>query len=190
MKNTITFTALICLFLIIGCKKKCEQKEVLYTVLEKTKKEIPYTGFDTLTFVRTSVGDTHVFIGLGKTLDYKFSRAAADCSDTYKRENYFYKYVSKTFNSPIIIGYNTPGSTTYHYLEFKNQKFDGNLNFNTAAPLIDSLKVLDKYYYNVDALPNVNLYTSPFIAYFDEFVGCIKIKFIDGETWELLSIKN
>jgi hypothetical protein len=190
MKNTITFTALICLFLIIGCKKKCEQKEVLYTVLEETKKEIPYTGFDTLTFVRTSVGDTHVFIGQGKTFDYKFSRDAADCSDTYKRENYYYTYVSKTFNNPIIVGYNSISSTYDHYLQFKQQKFEGYFYFNTAAPLIDSLKVLGKYYYKVDAMPNNNQYSSPYIAFFDEFVGCIKIKLTNGETWELLSIKN
>jgi hypothetical protein len=190
MKNTITFTALICLFLIIGCKKKCEQKEVLYTVLEKTKKEIPYTGFDTLTFVRTSVGDTHVFIGLGKTLDYKFSRAAADCSNTNKEENYFFTYVSKTISNKIIVGYNSPNSLSYHHLEFKNQKFEGDLFFYTPIPLIDSLNVLGKIYYNVQAMPNDDPLNSPFVAFFDEIVGCIKIRLINGETWELLSIKN
>jgi hypothetical protein len=66
----------------------------------------------------------------------------------------------------------------------------GNLFFYTPIPLIDSLKVLGKIYYNVQAMPNDDPLNSPFVVFFDEIVGCIKIKFVDGETWELLSIKN
>lgn len=143
-----------------------------------------------MTFIRTTVGDTHVFIGQGKTMDIEQTRVAADCSNKYSFENYYYMYEANTFEDPILIGYNSPGGTFNHYLFFQDQKFEDDLPYNAPRPDIDSALVLNKTYYNIQVMPDIRPNTSPYISYFTKEMGCIKIKFENGETWELLSLKQ
>ena len=177
----------------ISCKKKCDPPEYFHDLSSEGRKMLPYSGFDTLTFVRTSVGDTHVFIGNGKLTQYAFEGIAADCGGRDKYVDYFCTYKSASFNFPLIIGQKTNGgysSAGETYIDFQRQLFEGQLGYNWAIPDLDSLMVLNKLYTKVDMIPDVKPNISPFTAYFVKELGCIKIVFENGETWELLDFKK
>jgi hypothetical protein len=122
-------------------------------------------------------------------MDYKYTSDAADCANKYTSENYYYTYISKTFDSDLLIGYQSINSLFEHYLIFKNQRFVGDLPF-VNKPDLDSLRILNTTYYNIQFIPDIKPETSTFIAYFTKAMGCIKIKFPNDETWELLSLKQ
>lgn len=188
--KTITKTIILfTLFLTFSCAKECDdKKDIYYNVDREFVKMLPYTGFDTLTFIRTSLVDTHTFIGIGKTTNYDRTSLSYDCSDYYFRENYSYKFISNTFNSPLYIGqYVAPDSQKIPltYINFENNFLEDFINLNFVKPDIDSLKVLNKMYYKLEKLGQPINKT----AYFDKTNGCIKIE-INNETWELLSYKK
>jgi len=196
MKKLLVFTSasllLLCYVLFTTCKKKCEHEEILYDVEDFEKEMLPYHGFDTLTFIRTSVGDTHTFIGIGKTITYNYDYDAADCGNSYKHENYYYTYKSVSFGSDLIIGQlvNLNSVSADTYIIFQNQRFEGFLAFNSPIPDLDSLFVIIKFYTKVHFIPDRKPNGSPYLAYFAKEAGCIKIKFANGEIWELLEFKN
>lgn len=189
--KTITKTIILfILFLTYSCQRECDEiKDIYYYVDEVDKKMLPYNGFDTLTFIRTTVGDTHTFIGIGKTANYnKTVETVEYCGNTLFRENYSYKFISNTFNSPLYIGQHIPEvsiRTPISYINFENNFLEDFINFNFVKQDIDSLKVLNKMYYKLEKLGQPINKT----AYFDKTSGCIKIE-INNETWELLSYKK
>ena len=188
--KTITKTFIfLTLIFAYSCAKECDaKKDIYYNVDEVDKNMLPYTGFDTLSFVRTSVGDTHTFIGIGKTANYKRTSLTYDCSAYYFRENYAFTFISSTFNSPLYIGQYIPEvseSLTLSYVNFENIFIENWINFNLTKPDIDSLKVLNKMYYKLEKLGQPINKT----AYFDKTNGCIKIE-MNNQTWELLEYKK
>jgi hypothetical protein len=189
MKTISKTLLLLTLLFAYGCAKECDaRKDIYYNVDEEYKKMLPYTGFDTITFVRTSVGDTHTFIGIGKTTNYDKTSLSYDCSDYYFRENYSYTFISNTFYSPLYIGqYVAPDSQKIPltFINFENILIEDFINFNFIKPDIDSLKVLNKTYFKIEKLGQPNNKT----AFFDKTNGCIKIE-MNNETWDLLNYKK
>jgi hypothetical protein len=185
-KTIIFFT----LLLTYSCERECgDLKDIYYYVDEVDKNMLPYTGFDTITFVRTSVGDTHTFVGIGKTISYnKTVETVEYCGRTFFRENYAYTFISKTFNSPLYIGQYIPEvsiRTPISYINFENKFLEGDIDFDFIRQDIDSLIILGKKYYKVEIIGKDNNQN----AYFDKTSGCIKIE-RNNETWELLSLKK
>ncbi len=185
MKKLIYLTLLISVF--YACQKDdCNKKDVYYNVRDVDKNMLPYSGYDTITYVRTNVGDTHTFIGIGKKVTYDVQSENADCGNTLYYEKYYYTYKSSDFNN-IVIGQNIPLVSTSRantFFDFNNQYFDGSLYLNEAN--LDSIIVLNKKYYNVQFIPD----DKPYKAYFNKEYGCIKMVFTNGDTWELLNFKK
>lgn len=189
MKKTYTqiLFSLTSLLLLISCDKTdCNKKDIYYNVRDVDKSMLPYLGYDTLTYIRTNVGDTDTFIGAGKTTSYDVQSEMADCGNTFHYENYFYTYKSKNFND-LVIGQNIPLVSTSRantFLNFNNQYFNGSLYLNEVN--LDSIIVLNKKYYNVQFIPD----EKPYRAYFNKEFGCLKIIYSNGDTRELLSFKK
>ncbi len=126
MKKQFYLTLLVSVF--FACQKDdCNKKDIYYKVSDEGKSMLPYSGFDTLTYIRTNVGDTHTFIGTGKKTTYDVQSETADCGNTLYFEKYYYTYKSSNYND-IIIGQNT--GTNYRYdgltfIDFNNQLFEG-----------------------------------------------------------------
>jgi hypothetical protein len=141
--------------------------------------------------VRTSVGDTHIFVGVGKTGNYDRTSLSYDCSDYYFRENNSYKFISNTFNSPLYIGqYITivSMSTPISYINFENKFYEGYLYLNQSN--LDSIIILNKIYYNTQFISNPTSIPTNYKIYFNKEYGCLKIILENGETWELLRYKK
>ena len=177
------------LTLSYSCAKECDaRKDIYYNVDEVDKNMLPYNGFDTITFVRTSVGDTHTFIGVGKTTNYNRTSLTYDCSDYYFRENYSYTFISNTFNSPLYIGQYIPEvslRTPISYINFQNKFLKGEVDFNDSITDIDSIFILNKLYKRIELINK----SSVDKAYFQIDFGCLKIE-INNETFELLNYKK
>jgi hypothetical protein len=193
MKNHSIYSICFLISLIVilaSCEKnKCDKRDIYYNVSDERKNMIPYTGYDTLTFIRTSLGDTHTFIGNGKKITYDIQVETAECGNTLYYEKYFYTYNSKTYNSSLIIGQYTNNNNTEAgetYIDFQNQIFNGSVNFNFVKPNLDSLKVLNNVYKKIEIIPDNKSYA----AYFNKEYGCIKLVFTNGDTWELLNLKK
>lgn len=190
-----TITKTIIFFLLIlsySCAKECDaRKDIYYNVDEIDKNMLPYNGFDTITFVRTSVGDTHTFIGIGKTTNYERTSLSYDCSDYYFRENYSYTFKSNTFYSPLYIGQYIPEvsiSTPTSYINFQNKFYTGYLYLNETN--LDSIVILNRKYYNTQYISESTSIPANYKIYFNKEYGCLKMILDNGETWELLKYKK
>jgi hypothetical protein len=187
MKKLIYLTLLVSVF--FACQKDdCNKKDIYYNVNEKGRSMIPYSGYDTLTYIRTNIGDTHTFIGTGKKTTYDVQSEAADCGNTLYYEKYYYTYKSHDFND-LIIGQYTGLNSSYEgntYVDFNNQIFMGYINFNIVKIDLDSLEVLGKVYTKIETIPSNENHK----AFFNKDYGCIKMVFTNGDTWELLNFKK
>ncbi len=175
----------------IGCQKDCHHREFYYKVSERTKSNLPYTGLDTLTFVRTTHGDTHTFIGQGIRYGNEIRSDAVECSPTYYHEVQLIYYVSKTFMYPITVIYKTKEfSRGEHEIDFRSSQFSGSISFTDYANL-DSINILGKNYYNVNSMFNTWHFSDNNLrAHFDQHAGCIRMETYKNELWQLLEIKN
>lgn len=168
-----------------GCVTKCNPTINEYFVDEEQLQQMPYNGFDTLTYVRTYIGDTHTFIGAGKTVGMEQYTNSVECSPISKAQYIIYAYRSATFPHSMTFGFYAKEHEYYknHYLVFQSGRFEGDLRFDGKVTTLDSLLVAGEMYYNIVKIPAGN---KPFGAFFDKKYGCIKIVFALGETWELI----
>jgi hypothetical protein len=192
MKTMTKTILLLTLLFAYGCAKECDaRKDIYYNIAEVDKNMLPYTGFDTITFVRTSVGDTHTFIGMGKTTNYDRTSLSYDCSDYYYRENYSYTFISNTFNSPLYIGQNIPivsENKAISYINFQNKFYTDYLYLNQSN--LDSIIILNKKYYNTQYITKSTSIPANYKIYFNKEYGCLKMILENGETWEILEYKK
>lgn len=194
MKKTYTqiLFSLSSLLLIVGCDKTdCNKKDIYYNVRDIDKSMLPYSGYDTLTYIRTNLGDTHTFIGTGKKTTYDVQSEMADCGNTLHYENYFYTYKCNNFNDLVIGQYTNNNISCFTYIDFNSQNFRGDVDFNDSKPDLDSVILSsNKIYHKVERIPNFNPTPTTYMAYFNQQYGCIKMVFTNGDTWELLSFKK
>ena len=185
MKKLIYLTLLISVF--YSCQKDdCNKKDIYYKVSEKGKSMLPYSGFDTLTYIRTNIGDTHTFIGTGKKTTYDVQSETTDCGNTLYYEKYYYTYKANDFNDMVIGQLTSSNITNFSFIDFNNEHFEGDVDFNFVNQDLDSLYVMGKLYTKVEIIPDSKNYR----AYFNKAYGCIKMVFRNGDTWELLNFKK
>lgn len=204
MKITYTQVLLTILFPLMGSQLfSCVRNEpcpeppetITVDISSGLKSKIPYSGYDTLVFIRTSIGDTHVFIGQGLKKSYSLLRIPSgnpECQamkGDAKTESLSYSFVSTTFNSPIVMDmyyYQYPGSPWID-IRFNNKLYDAPSTV-LSAYAYDSLQIGNKIYYNLAQIADGNNPGSEayFVLYNASF-GILKFRFISGEEWELLS---
>lgn len=179
--------SLVLILIFSNCQKECNTENVYYNVGNVDKAMLPYTGYDTITFVRTSFGDTNVFIGKGKSINYETTQVSTDCGNRNNFENYSYKYASSSANDLLFIGQYVStnfNQITLSFVELQNERIDDILFLNSSN--LDSTLVLNKLYKNVQMIKNSNGSK----VYLNKEFGCLKIILNNGEIWELLTLKN
>jgi hypothetical protein len=190
MKKLIYLTLIISVF--YACQKDdCNKKDIYHNVSDEGKSMLPYSGFDTLTYLRTNIGDTHTFIGTGKKTTYDVQSEKADCGNTLYFEKYYYTYKCNNYNDLVIGQYTNNNISCFTNIDFNNQNFNGDVDFNDSKTDLDSIILSNnKVYYKVERIPNFNPTPTTYRAYFNKQYGCIKMVFTNGDTWELLSFKK
>ena len=197
-KNKFTLVLFSLITIFQSChldgKYDCPKQQTFYQYLGiTTTSNIPYNGFDTLTFVRTSVGDTFTFYGNGFTSGFIERSITRDpnCYDDLSRcEFKEVKFTSPKFPYPItytmhIRNYNESPSML---INFQNQDFWGIYSVILSGPFkYDSLKLGSTMYKDIYYLTDPdNFNTSKFYLLYNK-LGILKLKLPSNETWELVS---
>jgi hypothetical protein len=190
---TLLFTGA---FILNSCKndRDCTHATQDINLTTSDKSKVPYTGSDKLTFVRTSLGDTHTFYGAGIVTDYGQYTTQGDCYRYKRFQREYIIFQSPTFSNPIVIELsfpNTSSITSCLYISFQNVNF---ITFPIRIPSFndyDSLTVQNKTYYKIHAFSNENTFPIPtnHMCYYNLPYGILKMIFPNGETWELLDKK-
>src|SRR6478752_4765679 len=130
MKQTLKcFLPILCLVLLLqNCKRGCYNDETVteYKIYEGELKKIPYTGFESLTFVCTTTGDTHTFVGDGWKTYWGLYDSGLDCPHPERYEKRQLIFSSTTFSKPIAISIYVQNVTKSIFLdvEFQNEVFE------------------------------------------------------------------
>lgn len=158
------------------------------------KAQIPYTGYDTLTFVRNTLGDTHVFIGQGLKRDYVLLRIPSgnpECQamkGDAKTERLSYTFKSSTFSSPIhfVMYYDRyPGSPEVD-IRFNDQLYSTS-SLSLTSYSYGALQIKGKLYYNIAQFADGDSPASEvYFVLYNASDGILKFRFKTGEEWELL----
>lgn len=168
-----------------------------YPISKNLRDSIPYSGYDSLTFVRTSTGDTHIFVGQGLKEGYDLysgGRTYENCPppDNTKMGWLKYTFSSSTFNSEIILGLYSFRSreTPYIYIDFNSQNYEVASTFLGKPYEYDSLSIGGRTCYNINRF-SATYYpiTDKFFVLYNYSFGILKFKFKNGEEWELISKK-
>ena len=153
MKKTYIILCFPLLIFLKSCSPdpKCGEDITYQYLSDYELKKIPYKDFSILTFINTTTKDTSTFIGEGFGNDYSTYIQSGDCPQTFKLQRRYIVF-SCTKNSDKITIQNTfiqPGSSTINFSYKKN-----NLNISPAGirkPFsFDSLKIEEKYFYNIN----------------------------------------
>ncbi|MES2561061.1 MAG: hypothetical protein V4590_15060 [Bacteroidota bacterium] len=158
------------------------------------KDKIPYTGKDTLMFIRKTDGDTHTFIGQGLKRGYDLlPRDGGDEECLSSRGSASMEYVKYTFVSSTF-----PSSIVLHmyYVEYpvgKNVsvRFNNKLYKRPSSVFTpfakDSFKVGSRMYYDVATIADdLDPLSQEYFTLFNATYGILKFRFATGEEWELL----
>lgn len=168
-----------------------------YPISKKLRDSIPYSGYDTLTFVRISTGDTHIFVGQGLKEGYDLysgGRTYENCPppDNTKMGWLKYTFASSTFNSEIILGLYSFRSreTPYFAIDFNNQDYEDGSTALGKPYAYSSLQIAGQTFYNINKISNSEFPTTDrFFVLYNYSFGILKFKFTNGEEWELISKK-
>ena len=177
---------------LFSCQKNpCQQTPIkTYNISSDDTIKIPYKGFDTLTFVRVTTGDTFTFYGTGWQNGLINSTEGTDCA-----QRVIYKWRRLNFKSPTyssVIGLYQ--GTDFNYetcpelnigfqtTQYNASCFVGNINVK------NSVIISNKTFYNVDSFSQTNLSQPPtnFICYYNLQYGVLRMRLPNGEIWELI----
>ena len=197
MRNTTTFIQFTSFILLGLFLSSCGKKDIctypFKTIYFRSAdiEKVPYTSYDTLTFVCVNPRDTFTYIaGLWKTYFFQ-SSTVQQCSTTYNRPErdlqfrcekihsnlYLTQFVSDTFpgNSSINIYFNSDF--------FSKPSFE---IYDSAE--IPEMKVQGETYYFVNKISNIYAKnpTGNF-CYYQKDVGIIRIETSDGKTWDRIN---
>lgn len=151
--------------------------------------KIPYTGFETLTFVRTTQGDTHTFVGNGWKQDWGLTTTREDCPQKERYERRQLTFTSPSFAKPIIVSIYRHDITksTFLSISFQNTSFyDASVTVGKPYD-IDSINILGTNYVGINFLSDLDS-TTPvtYKCYYNAQYGILRLFFDNGETWDLL----
>ena len=173
--------------------KPCTQGTTTYNLLSDEKAKIPYSGKDTLTFVRTTIGDTFTFYSTGWQGGYNTSYTANDCPQKEMRESRILIFQSLSFSKPIIINQYIPDNDNYASIlsiGFQNINYlcsSGSIGTNYS---LDSVIIQTKTYYHINVFSDLDFsIPKTYKCYFSLQYGILKLILANGETWELVPKK-
>ncbi len=208
--NVFLLLALLAVTVFYGCRKK----EIGKYHLGDLKNQNPFTGHETLVFINND-DDSIVFFGNGRYSEIFHTKPNTSQERYYENERDLCSFVEKDNNYELLIDLQTHlGDVSQMYLrfieilQFNNETctyYTTRLNKLPLSELpwqkghyIDSLNVLNKYYYDVYAdsslltdgsgnfsCSNLNQATAIF---YTTTHGIIKIDFEDGTSWELKEV--
>ena len=196
------FLFIILLLALTSCKEKCDEYLLGNLVYQN-----PYQGYETLVFIDSS-GDSIFFEGRGRHVytfqnqhPYCSSGEAEDCLFNEVDDKFtFYLHISPTtFHQDARLGITFQDHRYNEYHSFDTRfLFNVPLDKNNLKPgnaFIDSMLVLNKYYYDVfadeagdDELKSKLDTVFPSMLYYNLTDGIIKIEFDDSTSWELKEI--
>jgi hypothetical protein len=168
---------------------------IVVNLPDNLKNNIPYKGFDTLTFIRKTDGDTHMFIGQGVKRGYDLLRRNGgdeECrssTGTARMEFISYTFASTTFSSPIYVEmyYVDYPVGTYIKIRFNNKTYDAPTTVFTPFSK-DSFLVAGRMHYDVARIADdANPLSQKYFTLYNATSGILKIRFENGEEWELLT---
>ena len=175
-------------------KYDCPKQQTFYQYLDTgLVSKIPYKGYDTLTFVRTSVGDTFTFYGTGFTSGFNERSYTRDmnCPDDISRcEFKQIIFVSPKFTDAITINlfFRNYGEAETLLINFRKQNFYDRFQTILHGPFTyDSINIVNTKYYDVNKITDFEYPNSSAFFVLYHVKGILKFKFTNNETWELVS---
>jgi hypothetical protein len=195
---TILFFALTLTSAIIlnGCRKNdssgCTQNTTTYNISSSDKSKIPYTGSDTLTFVRTTTGDTFTFYGKGWQSGINTAYTAEDCPQKEIFEVRQLTFQSPTFSKSIVLNQYIVSVNKTPNMQIDFQTTDYQVSPIGALGHKNNTIVISNTIFNyVDSFSNNNLTPFPnnYMCYYNIQFGILRMRLISGEIWELIPKK-
>jgi hypothetical protein len=174
-----------------GCmKKECEPQTTHKNLRQEDKDKVPYSGYDTLTFIRMNDSVQFTFCGTGWQRLEATKYLATDCNDKEILEMRKLVFQSPTFSSPITISQyiNDVNNGVYFEVDFQSQLFKTGLLWSKNAVDTPTLTIQGKTYKDIhlisfdDALPK----PKDFGCLYTWNDGIIKIYYKSGESWEII----
>lgn len=196
--KTASLILLLCNF--SSCKferEPCPPEEYYVDIISDADKAyIPYTGYDTLTFLNTHTNDTHVFIGTG-VIQYFSSTTFPlnmECPGGHAElETYGFEFVSSTSSNKLIVNafisyHGDPGGFT---IQFTPSIYETSLaDIQGGTYSYDSLEIANKTYYKIKRIFIASFQgTSDKLILYNSQFGVLSIITKDGVKWELISKK-
>ena len=194
----LSVTIINTVLLVSACTKDAncgQQQSTTYNISSDEKAKIPYTGKDTLTFVRMTTGDTFTFYGTGWQSGNNTDYTAADCPQKELFETRQVTFQSLSFSKPINLNQyvNNVNHSTYLDIYFQTTTFETSQLGNIYDADSGSVVVQGKTYRNIHFFSNDNSMVSPkprnYGCLYTWNDGIIKMFFTTGETWELVPKK-
>ncbi len=149
---------------------------------------IPYSGHDTLKFLRNNV-DTHVFIGQGREYYYNIIPEiySHDCDpDILKLQGYTIKYKGQTISKDLNFSHYMLANSigiTYISINFLGKTFKDSPESLRPPYPYDSIYIQNKMYRHVNFIPKDDIVDT---IYYCPRDGIIKISFVSRDKWEII----
>ncbi len=195
LRYSLLLPAIICLGLLLqSCNrdKDCTNADTVidYKIDGDDLSKIPYKGFETLIFVRTTVGDTHTFVANGWKQYWGLTSTQDEfCPQKERYEKRELVFTSTTFSKSITVSLYRQSINKGHYLDvaFQNTSFYTTTDEIAKPYDIDTLTILNTKYDSIEVLTDLNSATpETYKCYYNETDGILRLFFENGETWDLL----
>lgn len=174
-----------------GCKPDtCNDGNYYQYQLERDLKVVPYKDFSQLTFVNKTTRDTLLFVGQGYVYDWGKYVEQGECPQTYNLQRRYIVFGCAKNGDQIIIQntFETPGGRSMYFGFRKNGKKTSS-TYLGAPHKYDSIKIENKYYYNVNDLTQIKSITDiGFLYTLNE--GIIRLIYpTNNDTLNLINIQ-
>lgn len=207
MKYSKVITIVVFSLVLLSCKEKCEEY-FLGSLLETN----PLNGSESLIYINSD-NDSLLFIGQGRFNTKTKNNNGNECY-IVELDDCHFKEINNNYKIVISLAPNTDHSIAHMAIDLQDYTYSETWHYNAqsifnlpmAVPnlaegqfYIDSLLILDKYYYDIyasyteiDKTANQKSKDTihPSIFYYTTREGLIKVDFDDGSSWDLKEIIN
>ena len=189
MKNNlviILISSALSLF-YVGCLNDCKnyKPENNYnSINQENLKRVPYSGYDTITFIRNN-NDTITFFGTGKKkviIVEDGDLGACGHTTLEYNDNYQFNFFSNSIQDKVVIEIRFPNYLDFYFLGKRFVSHLGDLREPFDFPKIG---ISNSTYFNITRI----LSQSQDTLYYNNEIGIIKFGFQNGEQWTLIKNK-
>jgi hypothetical protein len=189
MKNNSIIILISIFFAIInvGCLNDCKnyKPENKYNAInQENLKRIPYSGYDTITFIRNNI-DTISFLGIGnkKIITLEDGDLGA-CGPTTleNNDNYQFSFFSNSIQKKVEIEIRYPNYLDFYFL---GKRFVSHLGDLRDPYDLKEIVINNSTYLNITRILSQHQDT----LYYNNENGIIKFGFQNGEQWSLIKNK-